>query len=101
MFRLYHNDYTESLLGRPCDFLFACYAWEVFHKSLNSTQSPRSRKLAVRKANGQMPVSIFSCRLSAQDMRLEEVETSIKEARELDTIHHNAQDAARLSAADQ
>lgn len=56
----YHNRPTEPLAGRPVEYLYARFAWDVFPKVIGFLQSTQPRRLAVRRAGGEMEVRIFS-----------------------------------------
>lgn len=56
----YHNRPTESLIGRPVEYFYARFAWNLFPKVIGFLQSTQPRQLAVRKPDGVMEVRIFS-----------------------------------------
>lgn len=51
---LWHNKATRSLTGRPVQYLFARFAYNLFPKVLGFLQSTQPRWLAVRQADGQV-----------------------------------------------
>jgi hypothetical protein len=56
----YHNRPTESLAGRSVEYLYARFAWDIFPKVIGFLQSTQPRRLAVRQADGEVEVRIFS-----------------------------------------
>lgn len=56
----YHNRTTESLAGRSVEYLYARFAWDIFPKVIGFLQSTQPRRLAVRQADGEVEVRIFS-----------------------------------------
>ena len=56
----YHNRPTESLAGRSVEYLYARFAWDIFPKVIGFLQSTQPRRLAVRRADGEVEVRIFS-----------------------------------------
>jgi hypothetical protein len=56
----YHNRPTESLTSRSVEYLYARFAWDIFPKVIGFLQSTQPRRLAVRQADGEVEVRIFS-----------------------------------------
>jgi hypothetical protein len=56
----YHNRPTESLAGRSVEYLYARFAWDIFPKVIGFLQSTQPRRLAVRRADGEVEVRTFS-----------------------------------------
>ena len=64
-----HNKSTKSLAGRPAEYLFARFAWDIFPKLIGFLQSSQPRRLAVRQANGDVDVKFYTppeCRCFAE-----------------------------------
>ncbi|GAB1729066.1 hypothetical protein NU195Hw_Modified_129t1 [Hortaea werneckii] len=60
LFTDYHNWRLESLAGRPVQYFYARFAWEIFPKLLGFLQGTQPRNLAVRPLKGVAEVRSFS-----------------------------------------
>jgi hypothetical protein len=60
LFTDYHNRPTESMTGRAVEYFYARFAWDIFPKVIGFLQSTQPRRLAVRRADGEVEVRIFS-----------------------------------------
>lgn len=56
----YHNRPTGSLTGRAVEYFYARFAWDIFPKVIGFLQSTQPRRLAVRRADGEVEVRTFS-----------------------------------------
>lgn len=56
----YHNMRVQPLSGRAAEYLFARFAWDIFPKVIGFLQGTLPRRLAVRQANGEVEVKIFT-----------------------------------------
>ncbi|KAK6442218.1 hypothetical protein LTR95_001542 [Oleoguttula sp. CCFEE 5521] len=60
LYRDYHNRPTGPLTGRAVEYFYARFAWDVFPKVIGFLQSTQPRRLAVRRADGEVEVRTFS-----------------------------------------
>lgn len=64
-----HNLPVQPLAGRAAEYMYARFAWDIFPKLIGFLQSSQPRRLAVRQANGEVQVKLYSpqaCRRFAE-----------------------------------
>lgn len=60
LFTDHHNRRLESLAGRPAQYFYARFAWDIFPKLLGFLQGAQSRQLAFHRSDGVVEMRLFS-----------------------------------------